>query len=69
MNSSATRDRYEHAESTTAHRRLVFRSLAIAVTAGLLVLFMFTPRFSLWRGLLLDHRLPFPETHRAHDCA
>lgn len=60
-------DQFQHPESIVAHRRVVFRSLGIAVAAGLLVLFMFAPRFSLWRAVLLDHRLPFPETHRARD--
>jgi hypothetical protein len=48
-----------------AHPALV--SLGVAVTAGLLVLFMFSPRLCVWQGLTPEYRLPFPEIHRAHD--
>ena len=39
----------------------------MAFSAAALVLFVFTPRLVLWRGMLVTHRLPFPEIHRAFD--
>jgi tetratricopeptide (TPR) repeat protein len=44
-----------------------FLCLAVAVTAALLTLFFFSPRFVFWRALNLPHRLSFPECHRALD--
>lgn len=67
MNSTATADDPAALATIKSPARPALISLGVAVTAGLLVLFMFTPRFVLWRGMLIDHRLPFPEIHRAHD--
>ena len=41
--------------------------LAVAIGAGLLTTFFFTPRFVCFRGIGVPQRLPFPEIHRAYD--
>src|SRR5689334_10153759 len=65
MNQRTTPERSAPPSDLSARLRIPLLSLAVAVTAALLTLFAFTPRFACWQGLAVGQQIPFPECHRA----
>ncbi|HEY4312708.1 MAG TPA: tetratricopeptide repeat protein [Pirellulales bacterium] len=67
MSVAPTADQMLRGEPDETPRHVRLKALGVAVTAGLVIVFMFTPRFVVWRGMIVARRLPFPEIHRAFD--